>query len=241
MNMLAILLGGASGKLGRAIDRLADDDRTLDIVGRASSSRFFDPGVAADVLIDFSRPELTARCLDFALDRSLPMVIGTTGLSTDLQQRIDEAARRIPICQAANFSIGVNLLLDLVERAAAGLPETFDIEIAELHHRWKVDAPSGTALALGRAAADARGLEHERVAAVRGNGERKPGQIGYQASRGGDVAGEHTVLFLGDGERLELTHRATDRAIFARGALQAAHWLRGRPPGLYSMRDLLRA
>jgi dihydrodipicolinate reductase len=205
MNMLAILLGGASGKLGRAIDRLADDDRTLDIVGRASSSRFFDPGVAADVLIDFSRPELTARCLDFALDRSLPMVI------------------------------------DLVERAAAGLPETFDIEIAELHHRWKVDAPSGTALALGRAAADARGLEHERVAAVRGNGERKPGQIGYQASRGGDVAGEHTVLFLGDGERLELTHRATDRAIFARGALQAAHWLRGRPPGLYSMRDLLRA
>lgn len=238
--MFSIFLSGASGRAGQEIQRVVEADPELAITGRATSAVFFEADALADVLIDFSAPALTEKALILAVQRGIPMVIGTTGLSAGLQQLIGIAAQRIPICQAANFSIGVNLMLDLVERAAAGLPESFDIEIAETHHRWKVDAPSGTALALGGVAAAARGLEHERAAAVRGNGARKPGQIGYQVRRGGDVAGEHTVLFLGDGERLELTHRATDRAIFARGALHAARWLCGRPPGLYSMRDLLR-
>jgi len=239
--MIRILLSGATGRVGREIARLVDADTQLEILGSASSDAFFDANGSADVLIDFSRPELTGRCLDLALDQCLPMVLGTTGLPSELQSEIDAAAQQIPICQAANFSIGVNLLLALVERAAAGLPKSFDIEIAEIHHRWKVDAPSGTALALGRAAASARGQERDRVAAIRGDGARVADRIGYQVSRGGDVAGEHSVMFLGDGERLELTHRATDRAIFARGALHAARWLVGRPPGLYSMQDVIAA
>lgn len=236
---MKILLSGASGKVGREIECLVGDDRAFAIAGRASTAAFFEAGVSADVLIDFSRPELTTRCLMFALEHRVPLVIGTTGLAAELQQRIEVAAQRIPICQAANFSIGVNVLLDLVERAATGLPDSFDIEISETHHRWKLDAPSGTALALGRAAAKVRDQDHDRIASIRADGERSAGQIGYQVCRGGDVAGEHSVLLLGDGERLELTHRATDRAIFARGALHAARWLQGQPPGLYSMRDVL--
>lgn len=239
LRLMKILLSGASGKVGREIERLVGDDRACDIAGRASTAAFFEDGVSADILIDFSRPELTTRCLKFALEHRVPLVIGTTGLTAETQQRIAVAAQHIPICQAANFSIGVNILLDLVERAATGLPDTFDIEISETHHRWKLDAPSGTALALGRAAAKARDQDHDRIASIRGDSERLAGQIGYQVCRGGDVAGEHSVLLLGDGERLELTHRATDRAIFARGALRAARWLQGRPPGLYSMRDVL--
>jgi len=236
---MKILLSGATGRIGRQIERLVGDDDSLAIAGRASQAGFFAEQDSADVLIDFSRPELTSRSLDFALVRDIPAVIGTTGLDASLAARIEQAAESIAVCQAANFSIGVNLLLDLVARAASGLPGTFEIEIAELHHRWKVDAPSGTALALGRAAAAARGIEHDAAAHVRGGGARQPGEIGYQVGRGGDVAGEHTALFLGDGERLELTHRAADRAVFARGALHAARWLRGRRPGLYSMGDVL--
>ncbi|PKL95619.1 MAG: 4-hydroxy-tetrahydrodipicolinate reductase [Gammaproteobacteria bacterium HGW-Gammaproteobacteria-8] len=239
--MLSILLSGAGGRVGGEIRQLVDADPGLQIVGIAGRERWFAGETDADVLIDFSRPDSTARCVEFALQQRLPLVIGTTGLPPELQQGIDAAAERIPICQAANFSIGVNFLLELVERAAAGLPDSFDIEISEIHHRWKVDAPSGTALALGRAAAAARGQDHDRVASIRSDGARAAGQIGYQVSRGGDVIGEHSVMFLGEGERLELTHRASDRAIFARGALHAARWLLDRPPGLYSMRDVLRA
>ena len=149
-------------------------------------------------------------------------------------------ANSIPICQAANFSIGINLLLELVERAAIGLPAAFNAEISEIHHRWKVDSPSGTALALGAAVAESRGLRHDTVARYQREGRRAEDEIGYQSIRGGDVAGEHTVMFLGDGERLELTHKAADRTVFARGALHAARWLVGKPPGLYSMRDVLK-
>jgi len=236
---MEILLSGASGRVGGEIARLAESDSDLGISARASSKEFFADDSVGDVLIDFSRPRVTARALDFAVERRMPMVIGTTGLDDSLQDGILEASAHIAICQAANFSIGVNLLLDLVARAATGLPESFEIEIAELHHRWKVDAPSGTALALGRSAAAARGIEHDLAAQVRAGGARQPGEIGYQVGRGGDVIGEHCVRFLGDGERLELTHRATDRALFARGALHAARWLVGRRPGLYSMRDVL--
>ena len=236
---MKILVSGATGRVGREIRRLAEEKGFTEIAGSASRERFFDSEAAGEVLIDFSRPELTARCLEFAVPLGLPMVIGTTGLPTGLQQCINEACKRIAICQAANFSIGVNLLPDLVRRAAAGFPESFEIEISETHHRWKVDAPSGTALALGRVAADARGLKRVPEPNVRGAGARQAGEIGYQVIRGGDVVGEHTVLFLGDGERLELTHRASDRAIFARGALHAARWLVEQPAGLYSMKDVL--
>jgi len=236
---MKILLSGATGRVGQEIDRLIDEDEAIGLSAKASTSKFFAAHDQGDVLIDFSLPKQTHRSLEFAVEREIPMVIGTTGLDQTVQAAVDAAAKRIAICQAANFSIGVNLLLDLVARAATGLPESFEIEIAELHHRWKVDAPSGTALALGRSAAAARGIEHDLAAQVRAGGARQPGEIGYQVGRGGDVIGEHCVRFLGDGERLELTHRATDRALFARGALQAARWLVGRRPGLYSMRDVL--
>lgn len=237
--MLGILLSGASGRLGGEIQRLVNADPELAITGQATSVDFFADADRGDALIDFSRPGLTSHALAFAVQRRISMVIGTTGLDDELQSRICQAARCIPICQAANFSIGVNLLLELVGRAAAGLPKVFEIEISEMHHRWKVDAPSGTALALGRVAAEARGLVHEAPVQARSAGKRQPGKIGYQVARGGDVVGEHTALFLGDGERLEMTHRATDRAIFARGALHAARWLINQPPGLYSMRDVV--
>lgn len=236
---LKILLSGATGKVGRVIEALVAEDDGLEIVGRASAEQFFDDARSGDVVIDFSRPELCMNSLAYASNHGIPCVIGTTGLDESDQSRIATASESIPICQAANFSIGVNLLLDLVQRAAAGLPSTFDVEISEIHHRWKVDAPSGTALALGRAAARARGLDHDKAATVDRKGGRASGEIGYQSTRGGDVAGEHTVMFLGDGERLELAHKAVDRAVFARGALHAARWLAGKPPGLYAMRDVL--
>lgn len=236
---MKILLSGATGKVGRVIEALVADGDDLKIVGRSSRERFFDDPRSGDVVIDFSRPELCMKSLAYAKNHDIPCLIGTTGLDASDQARIAAASESIPICQAANFSIGVNLLLDLVRRAAAGLPSTFDAEISEIHHRWKIDAPSGTALALGRAVASARGLDHDTAATRDREGARAGGEIGYQSIRGGDVAGEHTVMFLGDGERLELAHKAADRAVFARGALHAARWLVGKPPGLYSMRDVL--
>jgi len=237
---MKILLSGATGKVGRVIEALLAEDADLEIVGRASGEQFFDDSRSGDVVIDFSRPELCMKSLAYAKNREIPCVIGTTGLGASDQSRIAAASESIPICQAANFSIGVNLLLNLVQRAAAGLPTTFDVEISEIHHRWKVDAPSGTALALGRAVASARGLDHDKASTRDHGGGRAGGEIGYQSIRGGDVTGEHTVMFLGDGERLELTHKAADRDVFARGALHAARWLVGKPPGLYSMRDVLK-
>src|SRR6056297_817116 len=240
---LKILLSGSTGKVGQVIEKLVAEDDDLEIVGRASAAQFFDDSQSADVLIDFSRPELCLKSLAHAKAKGIACVIGTTGLDQSDQTRIESASSSIPVCQAANFSIGINLLLELVERAAASLPAPFDVEISEIHHRWKVDAPSGTALALGRAVASARGLarglDHDKAATRDREGARASGGIGYQSIRGGDVAGEHTVMFLGDGERIELTHKAADRAVFARGALHAARWLIDQPPGLYSMRDVL--
>ncbi|MDT8408566.1 MAG: 4-hydroxy-tetrahydrodipicolinate reductase [Wenzhouxiangellaceae bacterium] len=243
---LNILLSGATGRMGREIEQLASADPALEIAARASSTGFFDPPqklAGQTVLIDFSNPDLCAQSLEFSRLHGLPMVIGTTGLDDCLQRQVDASAVHVPICQAANFSVGVNLLLKLVADVAGALTASdFDVEISEIHHRRKVDAPSGTALALGRAVADARGRRHEDLAAFDRHATksaRPEGQIGYQAVRGGDVAGEHTVYFLGSGERLELAHRATDRVIFAKGALRAARWLVGRPPGLYSMADVL--
>jgi 4-hydroxy-tetrahydrodipicolinate reductase len=197
----------------------------------------------ADVVIEFSAPDATAAHVALAATNGTGHVIGTTGLGEAQEQAIRAAARRTAIMRAANMSLGVNLLLGLTEQVARALgPDGFDIEILEMHHRHKVDAPSGTALALGDAAARGRGVDLT-AAADRGRdgltGARKPGAIGFAALRGGDVVGDHVVIFAGAGERIELTHRATDRRIYARGAVTAARWLHGRAPGLYAMADVL--
>jgi 4-hydroxy-tetrahydrodipicolinate reductase len=198
---------------------------------------------ASDVVIEFSAPDATAAHAAITAERRVGHVIGTTGLSEPQEQAIRDAARRTAIMRAANMSLGVNLLLGLTEQVAGALgPDAFDIEILEMHHRHKVDAPSGTALALGQAAARGRGVDLAAVA-DRGRdgltGARRPGAVGFVALRGGDVVGDHVVIFAGAGERIELAHRATDRRIYARGALIAARWLRNRSPGLYGMADVL--
>lgn len=240
---LKILLSGATGVIGQTIGRLVEADPKLSIAGTASRLRFFESGACGDVVIDFSHPDLCLKSLEFAIVHKLPMVIGTTGLDAQAQRQIEEAAAEIAICQAANFSLGVNLLMRLVSDAARALDETeFDIELVETHHRRKIDAPSGTALALGRALAAARGRDFGESAVFDRSGERRAreiGEIGYQALRGGDVPGEHTVMFLGDAERLEMTHRAADRTIFARGALAAARRMVGRKPGRVKFAELV--
>ena len=207
----------------------------------------------ADVLVDFSAPAFTVQLLEryftarqLEADRGrgtgTALVVGTTGLGPDAEGLLDLAARYVPVLTAANFSVGVNLLLALAERAAATLGREFDVEIVEAHHRRKEDAPSGTALALGKAVADGRGVELDEVRRDGRSGwpgARPAGEIGFHAVRGGDVIGEHHVLFLSDMERVELVHRASDRGLFAAGALRAARWVSGRPPGRYTMRDVL--
>ncbi len=195
-----------------------------------------------DAVIDFTVPAISIRHAELAAQAGSVLVLGTTGFDKDQDAAIARAARHATIVQAANMSLGVNVLLELVERTARMLDPDFDIEIMEIHHRYKVDAPSGTALALGKAAAKGRAVDLDEVAQkVRDGvtGPRRRGDIGFATLRGGDVAGEHTVALVGDGERIELTHRATTREVFARGAIKAALWARGKPPGLYSMRDVL--
>jgi 4-hydroxy-tetrahydrodipicolinate reductase len=198
---------------------------------------------AADVAIEFSTPEVSVRHAGISAAHGTAHVIGTTGLSSDQAAQLGQVAARVPIVWAPNMSLGVNLLLGLTEQVARALgPDAFDIEIVEIHHRHKVDAPSGTALALGYAAARGRGVALEQ-AAVRGRdgltGARRAGTIGFAALRGGDAVGDHSVIFAGTGERIELVHRASDRRIYARGAVHAARWARGQPPGLYGMADVL--
>lgn len=191
---------------------------------------------ASDAVIDFTTPESTMHNLDAAIANKAPLVIGTTGLTPAQEEKIRAAAKTIPVIYAANMSVGVNMLLALVEQAASKLGPDWDIEIFESHHRNKVDAPSGTALALGNAAKTGRGggdFVTDR------NGKRISGDIGYAVSRGGDVVGEHMVTFYANGERLELGHKASDRSLFAKGALRAAQWLNKKPAGLYTMRDVL--
>lgn len=196
---------------------------------------------ACDVLIDFTRPACTLASLEAADQTGTPIVIGTTGFTQDERRQIELTAARLPIVFAANYSVGITVLLNLLERAATALGAEYDIEVVEAHHRHKVDAPSGTALAMGEALARGRDTDlREAVFTRHGDtGARQKGVIGFQTVRGGDVVGEHTAFFLGDGERLELSHRAGSRTNFANGALRAARWLPGRLPGLYGMRDVL--
>ncbi|MFN4281876.1 MAG: 4-hydroxy-tetrahydrodipicolinate reductase [Alphaproteobacteria bacterium] len=197
---------------------------------------------AADAVIDFTAPAATVAHAALAAQGKTIHVIGTTGLEAAHDAEIAKAARHTAIVRAANFSVGVNLLAGLTKRVAGLLGDEFDIEIVEMHHRHKVDAPSGTALMLGEAAAAGRQVKLADVA-QRGRdgitGARKAGDIGFASLRGGDVVGDHTVVFAADGERVELTHKASARQIFARGAVRAAVWGRGKAPGLYSMQDVL--
>ncbi len=197
---------------------------------------------AADALIDFTRPEGTLAHLEACASLGKAMVIGTTGFAEADQARIAQAARRVPIVMAPNFAVGVNVVFKLAELAARILGEDYDVEIVEAHHRHKVDAPSGTALKLGELVARALGRDLARTA-VYGRqgitGERDPKQIGFHAIRGGDIVGEHTAIFAGTGERVEITVRSQSRMTYALGALRAAKFLRGRAPGLYDMFDVL--
>ena len=239
---LRILLSGATGTVGRTIAEQIESDEHFQLAGEASRRRFFEPDVEADVIIDFSHPELLNQVLSFAVRREIPLIIGTTGMEQGLQRQIEQAADKVPVCQAANFSLGVNLLVRLASRAAGILGQEYDIEILEAHHRRKLDAPSGTAKWLGQAVAAARGLDFED-SAIHDRSTRRQArnrdEIGYQCVRGGDIAGEHTVYFLADGERLELSHRATDRRVFARGALVAASRIADSRAGMIDFADLV--
>jgi 4-hydroxy-tetrahydrodipicolinate reductase len=196
----------------------------------------------ADVLIDFTRPEGTLEHLEACVASKRAMVIGTTGFDAAQLARIREASRQIAIVMAPNMSVGVNVALRLVEMASRALGADYDVEVFEMHHKLKVDAPSGTALKLGEVAASARGasLDRDGVFSRHGTtGERKAGTIGFSVARGGDIVGDHTVYFAGPGERLEITHRSSSRATYAQGALRAARFLAGKPAGLYDMADVL--
>jgi 4-hydroxy-tetrahydrodipicolinate reductase len=258
---------GAAGRMGRAVLGVIAESDGLEIAGGCEAPGHVavgqDLGVladaepsgmvlgddaeavvaAADALIEFSSPSATLAHAELAAAAGKAHVIGTTGFASDDRRALLRLAERTPIVLAANMSLGVNLLLGLAEQVARALdPDQFDAEIVEIHHRHKVDAPSGTALALGEAIARGRGVDLGEVA-DRGRdgmtGARTTGTIGFAALRGGDAVGDHTVVFAGSGERIELTHRASDRRIYARGAVQAARWAVGRPPGFYEMADVL--
>ena len=228
---LRLALFASRGRMGQAISDAAAEDGGVEIVA--------DGG---DVLVDFSAPAALQASLARATMARTPLLIGTTGLDGRADAEIAEAAREVAVLRAANTSLGVALMSDLVERAARVLGAGWDIEILEMHHRMKADAPSGTALALGEAAARGRGIDLASNAERGRDGigmVRPDGAIGFAALRGGTVAGDHDVIFAGPEERLILSHRAESRAIFARGAIAAARFLKGKPAGLYSMRDVI--
>ena len=240
--MARIGIIGSAGRMGAAL-----------VAGIAAAGEVHAGGVdkdgdlgalaaASDVLVDFSSPAALEGNLDAALAAGVPILVGTTGLEERHHWLCDNAAVSIPVLQTGNTSLGVTLLAHLVREAAGRLGDDWDIEVVETHHRMKVDAPSGTALLLGEAAAEGRGLDlasHSVRARDGITGARRSGDIGFASLRGGTVAGDHSVLFLGESERLTLSHLAEDRSIFARGAVRAAQWLVGKAPGRYSMPEVL--
>ncbi|MFC0634098.1 4-hydroxy-tetrahydrodipicolinate reductase [Brevundimonas balnearis] len=235
-------ISGARGRMGRALSQVLD--ARADVMVAARFDRGDQPDLSlCDVVIDFSTPEASAELAAACADRGGPaLVIGSTGFDADQEAVVQAAAAKIAIVRSGNFSLGVNILIGLVEHAALRLPaEDWDIEVLEAHHRHKVDAPSGTALMLGEAAAAGRGadLKDLRAPAREGLAERSPGSIGFAALRAGGIIGEHTVLFASADESLTLSHSAIDRSLFAKGAVVAAAWVRNRRPGLYDMQDVL--
>jgi 4-hydroxy-tetrahydrodipicolinate reductase len=228
---IRISLIAPDGRMGKAIAKAI-----------AGDPRFAIDQDHGDVLVDFSVPDALSASLDRAVAAAVPILVGTTGLGDDADGRIAEAAQRVAVLRAPNTSLGVTVLAELVREAASLLGTDWDIEIVETHHRMKADAPSGTALLLGHAAARGRGGEPDFETARCGTGlKREPGSIGFAALRGGTVPGEHEVKFLGGREQIILSHRAESRMIFAHGALAGAKFLIGRPPGLYSMNDVIKA
>jgi len=266
MAEMRLVVAGAGGRMGRTLVKAIGQTKGFALAGAVEDARSpligWDAGTLAgtpengvkltgdaapllaqaDGIIDFTTPVATVAFAGLAAKSGKVHVIGTTGLSDIDEAKIKAAAERAAIVKSGNMSLGVNLLAALTRRVAKTLDASFDIEILEMHHNQKVDAPSGTALLLGRAAAEGRGinLDQHKVASREGHtGARKPGHIGFAALRGGSVVGEHSVIFAGPAERIELAHKAEDRMIFARGALHAAQWARSQKPGLYSMMDVL--
>ncbi len=262
MSGMRLVVIGAAGRMGRMLVEAVSADPGTRLVGATerpgSPALGQDAGVPpghvritddvgaalanADGILDFTAPAATLAIARIAAERGLVHVVGTTGLEADAIAALRAFGQTARIVQSGNMSLGVNLLAGLVRRAARALGPDWDVEILEMHHRMKVDAPSGTALLLGEAAAEGRAVAlAERAVRVRdGNtGARRDGDIGFAALRGGTVVGEHSVILAGPGERIELSHRAEDRGIFARGAVQAALWARERPPGFYGMADVL--
>jgi 4-hydroxy-tetrahydrodipicolinate reductase len=257
--VIGLCVLGPSGRMGQLLveqaSRRSDMKLTaaVDAAGSPIIGTQVAPGVVAtsdlaaglgtaDVYVDFTVPVSTLAAARAAADRGIAAVIGTTGLGDVERAAIDTLARRVPVVFAPNFSLGVNVLLSLAESAARALGHDFDFEVVEIHHKHKRDAPSGTALALAGSLARGRGQDLDQVACYARSGDvgaRPPGEIGVLAVRGGEIPGEHTAFLIGDAERLELTHRAASRAIFATGALRAIAWVHGKPAGLYSMRDVL--
>lgn len=263
---MRLIVVGAAGRMGRTLVRIVAETPGVTLAGAierkgapeigmdagelagpgANGVAIVDEPVAAfakaDGVLDFTAPSATVAYAELAAQARIVHVIGTTGLSADDEQKIEAAARHAVIVKSGNMSLGVNLLAALVRQAAKALDADFDVEILEMHHKHKVDAPSGTALLLGKAAAEGRGIDLDRhsVRSRDGHtGARKRGDIGFATLRGGAIVGEHSVILAGEGESIELTHRAFDRALFARGAVRAALWGRDRKPGLYSMTDVL--
>lgn len=266
MSDMRIVVAGAGGRMGRTLVKAVAETSGLVLAGAIEQpdSRFLkhDAGELAgigkngivltadaastfskaDGVIDFTVPAASRDLAGQAAQAGIVHIIGTTGFSEDDEAEIKAASARAVIVKSGNMSLGVNLLAALVKRVAKTLDDEFDIEILEMHHNQKIDAPSGTALLLGRAAAEGRGIDlsQRSVMSRQGHtGAREPGDIGFATLRGGSVVGEHSVIFAGPAERIELVHRAEDRMIFARGALKAALWARGQKPGLYSMADVL--
>ena len=265
-NISGVVVTGVSGKMGQMLVKLIQSNEHLKLVGVTErkghhwigsdlgvllggpaseiivSDSLLDLMPEAKVIIDFTSPMATVEHSELAAQARVAHIIGTTGMNLKDLEKIKMAARHAPIVRAGNMSLGVNLLMELTQKISAALDDDFDIEIIESHHRAQVDAPSGTALMLGQAAALGRGISLE-TDSERGRdgitGERGKGKIGFSSIRGGDVVGEHDVVFAADGERIVLRHIASDRAIFARGALKAALWALGKPPGEYSMLNVL--
>jgi 4-hydroxy-tetrahydrodipicolinate reductase len=263
--MVNVVVTGAAGRMGTQIVRLVRATEGMAVSGavdRAGPAIGQDAGALAGLgpigvavvddlatalagagaVIDFTSHEASARHAEVCAAKGVPLVIGSTALTPEDKAKVAAAARKIPVVLSPNMAVGVNVLFELVRQAAKVLGPDYDVEIVELHHKKKRDAPSGTAVRLGEVAAEALGRDPDDALAYARHGilgERPPWQIGVQTLRGGDVVGEHTVYFCGDGERLELTHRATSREQFARGAVRAAQWIAGRPAGLYDMADVL--
>ena len=264
--MIKVLVTGAAGRMGKQIISLLLEEDGLEVVGATEigghpsigkdvgeiigtgkigivvSDKLDEAASNADVVVDFTHPNATLDAANYASSEGKPMVIGTTGFSHDEKVRLEKLATRFPCVISPNMSIGVNVMFEITKRLAELLGNEFDVEVIEAHHRHKKDSPSGTAMRLGEIIAESTGRDFSKVArfARHGDvGERGLNEIGIQAIRGGDIIGEHSVWFCGNGERVELTHRATNRDNFARGAIRALRWIIGKPPGVYTMRNVL--